>query len=43
MRELIIQFNGDNWDDESEAEKVEQSVQDALDAAAIDYVDLHVK
>lgn len=43
MRELVIQFHGDGWPDEAEAEQIEGQVQDALDNAGIDYVDLHVK
>lgn len=43
MRNLIIQFDGDDWDDESEAERVESEVQDALDKAGIDYKDLRVE
>jgi diketogulonate reductase-like aldo/keto reductase len=43
MRNVIIQFQGDYWDDQEEAEKIESAVQKALDKASIDYVDLHVQ
>jgi hypothetical protein len=43
MKELIIQFEGDDWVDEKEAEHVEEAVQDALDYSGIKYVDIHVK
>ena len=43
MREMVIKFPGDDWDDEAEAERIEAEVQDALDAAGIAYTDLSVK
>lgn len=42
MREMIIQFAGDDWNDEAEAEELEEQVQKALDKAGVDYQDLHV-
>lgn len=43
MRNLIIQFQGDDWDDEQEAEAIEEQVQNALDEAGVDYADLRVQ
>lgn len=43
MREIVIQFPGDNWDNEAEAERIEARVQLALDDFEIDYLDLHIK
>lgn len=42
MRTLTIQFEGDDWDDEAEAEGIESQVQDALDKAGVVYMDLSI-
>jgi hypothetical protein len=39
---MIVQFKGDDWEDESEAEALEEEVQNALDAAGVDYLDVTV-
>jgi len=39
---MKITFSGDDWDNESEAEEMEEVVQAALDEAGIDYMDLRV-
>lgn len=43
MREMIVQFEGENWSDSEEAEAIEEEVQQALDEADIDYIDLHIR
>lgn len=42
MRTITIEFAGDNWNDEEEAEEFEDKVQKALDAAGVAYLDLRV-
>ncbi len=42
MRRLIVEFRGEDWDDEAEAEQIEEQVQIALDARDVDYLDIHV-
>lgn len=39
---MQIAFKGDNWNDEHEAEELESLVQDALDDADVDYLDIKV-
>lgn len=43
MREIVIQVPGDDWDDDDEAEEIENELQDVLDAADFDYIDLSVR
>jgi len=40
MRTISISFQGDNWNDEKEAEEIEEAVQQALDAAGVSYLDV---
>ena len=42
MRTLVIEFEGDDWDDEAEAEEIESAVQKALDDAGIEYKDASI-
>lgn len=42
MRTLIVQFAGDNWNDEEESEGLADGVADALDKAGIAYLDVVV-
>ena len=43
MREIVIQVPGDGWDDDEEAEKIEEELQTVLDNADFDYFDIYVK
>jgi hypothetical protein len=42
MRFIQIVFQGDDWDDEDEAESIESAVQEALDEAGVDYMDVRI-
>lgn len=39
---MQIAFKGETWNDEAEAEEMEAAVQDALDDADVDYLDIKV-
>lgn len=43
MRYIEISIQGDDWDDEDEADALENDVIDALDSADFDYLDVRVK
>jgi hypothetical protein len=43
MREIVVIFDGDDWDDEAEAEALEELVCGALDAAGVDYKDVTIR
>lgn len=43
MRFIQIVFQGDDWDDEEEAERIESEVQEALDEAGVDYMDVRIQ
>ena len=43
MRKLVIEFEGEDWDDEDEAVDIEEKVQEALEKAGIEYTSVMVR